>query len=232
MRRITSFLFWVFVIVTVLISDARGRRPWKGMATQRKRFVIAVTFGLSLQVAVLTDLQAALGEKQPALSKLDVVYNNISIGAAPVWVTHEAGFFRKHDLDVALTFARGVLATQAMVIGSFPIGFTSVSSVINANLAGARLRFVGAVTNKLIYAVVTARDITMPSQLKGKRVGIARFGDASETATRFAARELGLDPDRDIIMLQIGNSPDRFTALSTGKIDGMVADPADVVRAN
>jgi len=202
------------------------------MATKGKRFAVLITLGLSLiQLAPLSDLQAALGEKQPTLPKLDVVYNNISIGAAPVWVTHEAGFFRKHELDVALTFARGVLATQAMVVGSFPIGFTSVSSVINANLAGARLRFVGAVTNKLIYAVVTARDITMPGQLKGKRVGIARFGDASETATRFAARELGLDPDRDIIMLQIGNSPDRFTALSTGKIDGMVADPADVVRA-
>ena len=124
-----------------------------------------------IQVALLSDLQAALGEKQPTLPKLDVVYNNISIGAAPVWVTHEAGFFRKHELDVALTFARGVLATQAMVIGSFPIGFTSVSSVINANLAGSRLRFVGAVTNKLIYAVVTARDITIAKSTEREKGG-------------------------------------------------------------
>src|ERR1044071_760349 len=199
---------------------------------QVKRFGIIATLGVSLiQIVLLADLQAASGDKQPALSRLDVVYNNISIGAGPIWVTHQAGFFRKHDLDVALTFARGVLATQAMVVGSFPVGFASVSAVINANLAGARLKFVGAVTNRLIYAVVTARDITNPNQLKGKKVGIARFGDASETATRFAARELGLDPDRDIAMLQIGNSPDRFAALATGKIDGMVADPADVVRA-
>jgi len=202
------------------------------MGMQVKGFIIIATLGVSLiQVALVAELHAASGEKQPAPSSLAVVYNNISIGAAPIWVTHEAGFFKKQDLDVALTFARGVLATQAMVVGSFPIGFTSVSSVINANLAGARLKFVGAVTNRLIYAVVTARDITMPSQLKGKKVGIARFGDASKTATRFAARELGLDPDRDLIMLQIGNSPDRFAALSTGKIDGMVADPADVIRA-
>jgi len=199
---------------------------------QLKRFLFVITLGASLiQVTFLTDLQVALGEKQPAAVRLNVVYNNISIGAGPIWVTHEAGFFRKHDLDVDLTFARGVLASQAMTVGSFPIGFTSVSGVINADLAGARLKFVGAVTNRLIYAVVTTRDITTPNQLKGKKVGIARFGDASETATRFAARELGLDPDRDMIMLQIGNSPDRFAALATGKIDGMVADPADVVRA-
>ncbi|HEY7165680.1 MAG TPA: ABC transporter substrate-binding protein [Candidatus Binatia bacterium] len=196
-----------------------------------KRCLIITVGAFLFQLSFLTELRAALGEKQPPAPRLDVVYNNISIGAAPIWVTHEAGFFRKNDLDIALTFARGILATQAMVVGSFPIGFTSVSSVINADLAGARLRFVGAVTNRLIYAMVTAREITTASQLKGKKVGIARLGDASETATRFAARELGLDPDRDIFMLQIGNSPDRFAALSTGKIDGMIADPADVVRA-
>src|SRR5687767_14386345 len=115
------------------------------MTTQAKRFVMWVTLGLCLIQFALNDLQAASGEKQPALStpgsvpSVDAVYNNISIGAGPIWVTHEAGFFRKHGLDVALTFARGVLATQAMVVGSFPIGFTSVSSVINADLAGARL---------------------------------------------------------------------------------------------
>src|ERR1700746_2045811 len=146
------------------------------MATQGKRFIILLMLVLPLvQVALLVDLHAALAEKQLALPIINAVYNNLSIGAAPIWVTHEAGFFRKHELDVALTFARGVLATQAMVVGSFPIGFTSVSSVINANLAGARLKFVGAVTNRLIYAVVTARDITMPSQLKGKKGGMRGF---------------------------------------------------------
>lgn len=203
------------------------------------KFVMQIALCLSLiQVALLSDLRAAApGEKQPALSTsgsllpLTVVYNNVSIGAAPYWVAHEAGFFRKQGLDVTLSFVGGVFATQGVVAGTYPIGFIDATSVINANLGGARLRLVAAVSNKLIYALVTARDITSPSQLKGKKVGIFQFGNVSETATRFAARELGLDPERDITMLQVGGSPERFAALSAGTIQGMMADPADVVRA-
>lgn len=178
--------------------------------------------------------QKAQNEKPPGtfpLPSLNVAYNNISIGASPIWIMHHAGIFQKHGLDVTLSFARGTLATQAMVAGSFPVGFASTPSVISSSLAGARLKIVASLINRMIYAVVTAREITGAAQLRGKRVGISRLGDASETATRFAARELGLDPDRDLAMLQIGNSPDRFAALRAGRIEGMVADPADVIRA-
>ena len=57
---------------------------------------------------------------------------------------------------------------------------------------------VAGLIDKLGYMVVSARHITSASQLKGKRAGISSFGATSETATRFAARELGLDPDRDV----------------------------------
>lgn len=209
------------------------------MSTWGKRFVMQVTLTLSfIMVPLLSGPQAAaLEEKQPPLSTsvsllpLPVVYNTISIGAAHIWVTDEVGFFRKHGLDVALNYVGGVLATQAIVTGSYPIGFVSGTSVINANLGGGRVKLVAPGTNRMLYALVTSRDITTPIQLKGKKVGIARKGDASETATRLAARELGLDPERDFTMLQIGSSPERFAALTAGTIDGMVADPADVVRA-
>lgn len=52
-----------------------------------------------------------------------------------------------------------------------------------------------------------------------KKVGVARRGDASETGTQLAARELGLDPERDFTMLQIGSSPERFAAPTAGTIE-------------
>jgi NitT/TauT family transport system substrate-binding protein len=175
---------------------------------------------------VLKDPAAPRGQ-----TRLNVVYDNISMGATPIWVTQKAGIFRKHGLDLDLSFARGSLSAQAVVAGSFPIGFVSPAAVVTSSLAGARIKMVAGLFDKMLYMIVTARNITTPAQLKGKRVGISRFGSASETATRFAARELGLDPDRDLIVLQIGNSPDRFAALQAGKIDGMVADPSDAIRA-
>jgi NitT/TauT family transport system substrate-binding protein len=162
---------------------------------------------------------------------LNVVYSNVSVSAAPLWVTQEAGIFRKHSLDARLSFARGTLAAQAMIAGSFPVGMVSSPNIVTSNLAGARIVLVAGLINKMVYALVTARDITTAAQIRGKKMGISSFGASSETATRFAVKELGLDPDRDIIMLQVGNSAERFAALASGRIEGMLAEPADVIRA-
>lgn len=195
---------------------------------------VLLLLGLSVFPLGEVYAQKVQSEKPPGtfpLPSLNVVYNNISIGASPIWIMHHAGIFQKHGLEVALSFARGTLATQAMVAGSFPVGFVSPSSVVSSNLAGSRLKIVAGLLNKMLYALVTSRDINSPSQLKGKRVGISRLGDASETATRFAAKEIGLDPDREFTVVQVGNSPERFAALRAGAIQGMMADPADLIRA-
>jgi ABC-type nitrate/sulfonate/bicarbonate transport system substrate-binding protein len=129
-----------------------------------------------------------------------------------------------------LSLARGPLSVQAMLAGSFPVGIVSPSGVVSSHLSGARLKIVAGVINVLLYSVIAAHDVTSGTQLKGKRVGISRFGDSSELATRIAAKELGLDPDRDIAMIQVGSGPDRFNALRAGAIQAAVVGPAEVIR--
>ena len=159
-----------------------------------------------------------------------MVYNNLSVGSGPLWVAQNAGIFQKHGLDMTLSLARGSLSVQAMLAGSFPVGIVSASGIVSSHLSGARLKIVAGVINTLLYTVIAASDITSGSQLKGKRVGISRFNDSSELATRIAAKELGLDPDRDIAMIQVGSGPDRFNALRAGAIQAAVVGPAEVVR--
>jgi NitT/TauT family transport system substrate-binding protein len=132
---------------------------------------------------------------------------------------------------MTLSLARGTLSVQAMLAGSFPVGIVSASGVVSSHLSGARLKIVAGIINTLLYTVVAARSITSATQLKGKRVGISRFGDSSELATRLAAKELGLDPDRDIAMIQVGSGPDRFNALRAGAIQATVVGPAELARA-
>jgi NitT/TauT family transport system substrate-binding protein len=110
------------------------------------------------------------------------------------------------------------------------VGIVSASGIVSSHLSGARLKIVAGVINTLLYTVIAAPEITAGAQLKGKRVGISRFGDSSELATRIAAKELGLDPDRDIAMIQVGSGPDRFNALRAGAIQAAVVGPAEVVR--
>ena len=63
---------------------------------------------------------------------LNVVYGNISVSAAPLWVTQKAGIFQKHGIDARLSFARGTIATQAVIAGSFPVAILSPPSVVNS----------------------------------------------------------------------------------------------------
>jgi NitT/TauT family transport system substrate-binding protein len=167
----------------------------------------------------------------PALYRLPVVYNNQSDGMIPYWLTHEAGIFAKHGLDVQLEFAQGNIATHAMVAGQYEIGNNSISAVLTSVMQGADLKMVASGSNKLGFALVAAKDVTSPQQLRGKTFGIARIGDSSETATRLIVRKLGLDPETDISLLQVGNSPERYAALMTGNIQAMIASPMDELRA-
>jgi NitT/TauT family transport system substrate-binding protein len=182
-------------------------------------------------VAILpiSDAQAQSSPKDKRVA-LNMVYNNLSVGAGPIWVAQKAGIFQKHGLDVALSLARGTLSVQAMIAGSFPVGIVSPSGMVSSHLSGARLKIVAGVINTLLYSVIAAPEVTSGAQLKGKRVGISRFGDSSELATRIAARELGLDPDRDFAIIQVGSGPDRFNALRAGAIQAAVVGPAEVVR--
>jgi NitT/TauT family transport system substrate-binding protein len=173
---------------------------------------------------------AAEAQSSPKRVALNMVYNNLSVGSGPLWVAQNGGIFHKHGLDMTLSLARGSLSVQAMVAGSFPVGIVSPSAVVSSHLSGARLKIVAGVINTLLYTVIAAPDITSGIQLKGKRVGISRFGDSSELATRIAAKEFGLDPDRDIAMIQVGSGPDRFNALRAGAIQAAVVGPAEVVR--
>lgn len=169
-------------------------------------------------------------QSNPKPVALNMVYNNLSAGSGPLWVTKNAGIFQKHGLDVTLSLARGTLSVQAMLAGSFPVGIVSASGIVSSYLGGARLKIVAGVINTLLYAVISAPEVASAAQLKGKRVGISRFGDSSELATRIAAKELGLDPERDITMIQVGSGPERFNALRAGAIQAAVAGPAEVVR--
>ena len=175
--------------------------------------------------------QAPPPQAPPQAVKLPVVYNNYSIGMVPLWLPLEAGIFAKHGLDVTFDFAQGTLATQAMVNGQYEVGNVSGSAVVASVLQGVDMKMVAAITTKSLYALIASRDVSTVADLRGKAFGISKLGDSSDTATRLILRKLGLDPERDVTILQVGNSPERYAALVAGGIQAAIADPMDVVRA-
>ena len=100
----------------------------------------------------------SVSPREPTI--LNIVYGNISVSAAPLWITQKAGIFQKYGIDARLSFARGTIATQAVIAGSFPAAILSPPSVVNSVLAGTRIKMVAGLIDKLGYMVVSARQIT------------------------------------------------------------------------
>ena len=94
--------------------------------------------------------------------------------------------------------------------------------------AGADLVCVGSFINTLPYDLVVNESIKSPQSLKGKSIGISRVGSSSDVAARVLLKALGLEPDKDVAILQVGGSPERAAAFRTGRIAGFTSPPGTV----
>src|SRR5881397_2755122 len=137
--------------------------------------------------------------------------------------SQKQGFFKKQGLDVTMIYVpSGVLAAQTVVSGSALIANNSVSDILNAIAAGAPLKILTVNIDRFQHLFVARPGINSPKDMKGKKVGVSRYGAFSDIETRFLVRQWGMDPDRDVQILQIGNSAARAAALAGGAVDGAV----------
>ena len=164
------------------------------------------------------------------LKKIAIAYSGISASQSPAWVAYEQGLFKKYGLDVQLIFIEaGSRTVQTLVSGDVVAAQVAGTSVMQSNLQGSGVVMIGGFLNTMDYKFIVAPDITRPDQLKGKTVAVSRVGSSSDFATRYALEKYGLIPDKDVMILQIGSQPARFSAMETGQIHGvMIAIPLTV----
>jgi NitT/TauT family transport system substrate-binding protein len=157
------------------------------------------------------------------LEKVTIVYGGISAGHAPLWVTYEAGLFRKHGLDAQIVFVEGgSSAVQTLISGDVAFAQMAGAAPLQSNLKGSDVVMIGGFLNTMPFQFIVAKDIKRPEQLKGKTVAVSRFGSGSDFATRYALERYELVPERDVAILEIGSQPARFAALEKGKVQGVM----------
>jgi NitT/TauT family transport system substrate-binding protein len=157
------------------------------------------------------------------LEKLRLTYSAIAGSQASFWIPYEAGIFRKHGLDVELLYVGGGgRAAQVVQSGEVPIGTFTGGAVVNANLAGGDLVVIASSLNVFTFVVMAKPEIRRVEELKGKRVGISRFGSATDFGLRFAESQWPIKRQRDFAVIQMGGVTDILTALRTGGVDAGV----------
>lgn len=140
---------------------------------------------------------------------------------APLWVAKDKKFFDKHGLDVQLILVSGgSLVAQMLASGEIQMTANAPASLVNLIAGGEKLSFFLGLSNTSPFTVVTQPNLRKAEDLKGKRLGTARFGGSSHISALIALEHLGLDLKRDkIILIQTGVDPERMAALEAKAID-------------
>jgi NitT/TauT family transport system substrate-binding protein len=112
-----------------------------------------------------------------------------------------------------------------LVAGQIKFGNGTGGVIASADVSGANLVAVGCFINTLPYELIVQESIKTKEQLKGKSLGISRIGSSSDVAARVLLKGLGLEPDKDVPIIQVGGSSERAAAFRTGKIAGFPAPP-------
>lgn len=159
-------------------------------------------------------------------SQLFATYTAPAASMAPMWIAKEAGYFSKHGLDVKLIFISGPLGTTALLAGEVEIGVIGGLSPIRMAVAGAKeLKIIGQTKKYMVGSIVGIPEIKNPQDLKGRRIGINRFGSNAEIYSSAGLSRFGLDPRRDVIYIQVGDAISGIAALQSRAIDALTTVP-------
>ena len=192
-----------------------------------------VLFCQMLLVALFVFSPGPIAQAASAPIKLSVGYSTFTASPAALWVAKESRIFEKNGLDVELIFIRSAsIGVPALLSGAAPIAVMGGEAAIRSNLAGSDLVLAGSLTNAPTLAfLVSSKRITKIEDLRGKIVGVGQFGGGTDSVTRLAFRKLGIDPEKDVKIRQIGNVPERTAALQNGMIDATVLNAEEKFAA-
>lgn len=184
-----------------------------------------ISVGLSLLVL------SSIGSYAPgaAQERVKIAYSSADASNV-VWFTAlDGGLYRKYGLDVELIFIQSsTMSVSTLVSGDIQIANSSGGAVASAVVAGANLVMTACYINTLPYELVVQESVKSVEDLRGKNVGISRVGSASDVAARVLIKGLGLEPVKDVPIMQVGGPSERAAAFRTGKIVGFPSPPGTI----
>ena len=192
----------------------------------KTKIMLALLFGASLATA-------ATAQQNAPPTKLRMAYDGYSMTSAPLNYAVQQGIFKRFGLDITPTFIEGgSMLTQAVVGGSLDVAQNGYTPAIAAAVQGADVVIIGGIANTLPYQLIVKAEIKSAADLKGKNIGISRYGSSTDAAADFALKHLGLTR-KDVNVLQLGGASTRMASIISGRVDGtfeQYPDTAELTR--
>jgi NitT/TauT family transport system substrate-binding protein len=170
--------------------------------------------------AILSMAQAGFAQTK-SLKKIRVGVPSVSMGNIIIYITKEGRLFEKYGLDAdVITMNGSGIASKALISGNIEISPIATPTVISANLAGSDMAILAHTMPGVVHALMVKPEIKKPEELKGKKIAVSSLGSLTDFLVRYIAKKKGLNPDRDVTLIQTGGDAERIVALKSGVVDG------------
>jgi len=152
-------------------------------------------------------------------------YSAVSGPHAVLWVARDAGLFEKNGLRAEVAYIRsGSTMAQTLVSGEIQMSQMGGPAMLAAGIAGMDVTFIAVALNTT--PIVIMGTVGKMEELKGKAIGITRYGSNTDISARFAIRKAGLQPEKDVALVQLEDYPGIMGGIASGRIAaGALADP-------
>src|SRR3989454_11519450 len=143
----------------------------------------------------------------------------------PVFIAQEKGIFEKNGIKAEIIRINSEPTTyQALISGAIDATSGAPTGLVQSNIQGGPAVSLGSWDNLVSYTMATREKIDDLSQLRGKKIGVNRLGGKSSLILRVMLEDAGLNPMKDVTLLQLGGSQERLAALIRGGIDAAPVD--------
>ncbi len=163
---------------------------------------------------------------------LNLSYSALVPSGAPFWIGQDLKLFEREGLKTQLLYINAATRVMAAILaGEVQLSLSGVGSLVSAFAQGSDPVAIAGAVNKINVSIFARPEIRAPEDLKGKRMGITRFGGLYDFSASYALKKWGLQAGKDVVLIQIGDTPSLMSAMAGGAIQAATLQPPFTIRA-
>jgi NitT/TauT family transport system substrate-binding protein len=140
------------------------------------------------------------------------------------FIAKDRGFYLKQGAEVELIQMRPNIAVAALLSGDIDY-IELIGSAIRSAARGLPIRAISTSIKSPFFSVIAQNKFKSVKDLKGATIGIASIGGTNHISTRLTLKEFGLDPEKDVKLIAIGDEKLIYDAFKIGRTDAVVLAP-------
>ena len=190
-----------------------------------------------LALGILIIVGLVIAHPRTALSEqaesLNISYSALVLSGAPFWIGYELKLFEREGLKVQLLYINAAPRVMAAILaGDVQISLVGINSIVSAHIQGGDPVAIAGAVNHINVSIFARPEIRAPEDLRGKRMGITRFGGLTDFAGQYALKKWGLVPGKDVAIIQIGDATALMGALVGNAVQAATLQPPASIFAS